>query len=244
MNWVKSLFVKADRAHELPSHSTGFHDLEGDPEPLDVKRSDLRAARELIYSSAKQTALLYGIPQDWLSFEVLTIADDEMAYFQLQVVVLEWDEHLFVRAYAFEVAVMKRIAELNMTVARAVRAVLWRTRADAGCPHDELPGPEAWTPEVVARRNAQRLSGFLMPVPVDARPLTDSEKRVLVRPDALETVAPAFFATSAMGDVVDASGRGESIDTEAEFGASASTQVGKDSLGSFSPTVPQSPREA
>jgi hypothetical protein len=129
-------------------------------------------------------------------------------------------------------------------VARAVRAVLWRTRADAGCPYDDLPGPEAWTPEVVARRNAQRLSGFLTPIPMDVTPLTDSEKRALVRPDALETVAPAFFATSAMGDVVGASGRGESIDTEAEFGASASTQAAKDSLGGFSATVPQSSREA
>ena len=244
MNWVKSLFVKADNPLELPTHSTGFHDIEGDPEPLDVKRSDLRAARELIYSSAKQTALLYGIPPEWLAFEVLTIADDEKAYFQLQVVAQEWDEHLFVRAYAFEVAVMKRIAENNFTVARAVRAVLWRARADAGCPYDELPGPEAWLPEVVARRNAQRLAGFLAPIPVDVVPLSDSEKAALVRPDAVETVGPAFFVTSAMDDVVGASGRAESIDTESAFDADGKPLNASRAGGvGFVPTSPLS-REA
>ncbi len=249
MNWVKkTFFEKAPREPELSSeplsHSTSFHEFDSRPEPLDVRRADVRAARELVYGVAKQTAALYGIPAHWLAFEVLTISDDEQAFFQLQVLVHEWDEHLFARSYAFELALMKRLADLNMVVARAVRAVLWRVKPDAGCPYDELPGPEAWTPEAVSHRALQRLhaAAVPMPVPVSVPPLSDSEKRALVRPDALETVGPAFFATSAMDDVTGPVGKGQSVDTEAEFiKAQRAHRSGRSTQPVFEPTTPTQP---
>jgi hypothetical protein len=245
MNWVKkTFFEKPPREHELPSepvsHSTSFHEYDIQPQALDVRRADVRAARELIYSCAKQTALIYGIPPQWLAFEVLTISDDEQAFFQLQVQVMEWDEHLFARSYAFELALMKRLGELNMAVARAVRAVLWRVKHEAGCPYDELPGPEAWTPEAVARRAAAR-QAMPMPVPVNVQPLSESEKRALVRPDAAETVAPAFFATSAMDDLHGPVGSAKHVDTEAEYEAAKRRAQPPSTQPDFYPTTPTLP---
>jgi hypothetical protein len=246
MNWVKKTFFdKTLRDPEPPSeplsHSTSFHEFDVQPEPLDVRRADVRVARELIYSCAKQTALVYGIPPQWLVFEVLTISDESKAYFQVQVQMQEWDEHLFARSYAFEIALMKRLAELNMVVARAVRAVLWRVKHEAGCPYDELPGPEAWTPEAVARRAAQQQGLAYVPVPAPAMPLTDSEKRALVRPDAPETMLPAFFATSAMDDVAGPQGSAKHVDTEAEFEAAKRSGQSPSTQPHFHPTMPTLP---
>jgi hypothetical protein len=200
MNWMSAIFAK-NRPDELPSPSTGFHETEGIPEPMRVGNSDLRSARELVYTTAQDVARMYGISPDWLSFEVLTIADDEKAYFQLQVIARQWDEYLFVRSYAFELAVMKRLREINMLVARAVRAVLWRTSPDAGCPYDELPGAEAWTVEAVAGREALRKSLFTAQ-PAQQLP---SHLQVSGNKDAPETM-PAFVSGSvASGVLLDSS---------------------------------------
>ena len=121
MRWITQFF-KDDQA-DVPSPSTGFHELDAHPVPVLLQGGDLRAARELVNHTAMQTALAYGIPARWLSFEVVTIADDEKAYFQLQVLMNHWDEHLAAHSFAFERAVIKRIRELDVSVGRAVRAV-------------------------------------------------------------------------------------------------------------------------
>ncbi len=152
MSWLNRILNPAPRGQDVPSPSTGFFDIEGQPVPLSVSRQDVRAARELIRAAAMRTAGIFGIPSNWLSYEVVTISDDEKAYFQLQVSLRIWDEQLWAQSAAFEQQVLKRIREDDVNVARAVRAVLWRILPDAGCPHDELSTADAWRSEAVKKR--------------------------------------------------------------------------------------------
>jgi hypothetical protein len=153
VSWLNRILSSTQREHDAPSPSTGFFDIEGQPVPLSIARQDVRAARELIRAAAVRTAAIFGIPANWLSYEVVTISDDEKAYFQLQVSLRIWDEQLWTQSSAFEQQVVKRIREDDVNVARAVRAVLWRIQPDAGCPHDELAGAAAWKPDAVKSRS-------------------------------------------------------------------------------------------
>ncbi len=151
MSWLSKLFSKSNGV-ALPSNSTGFQDMEAAPKPIRLKGSDLRAAREVIHSAAMKTAKAHGVPPLWLTFEVITMADSDRAFFQLQVVIQHWDAYLAVHSYAFERAVMKRLMADNKRIARAVRAVLWRTAYDAGCPYEDMPEHNAWTTDAIKKR--------------------------------------------------------------------------------------------
>ncbi|MBS7809079.1 hypothetical protein [Variovorax sp. PCZ-1] len=152
MNWLNRFLSNAPRDLDSPSHSTGFYDVEGKPVPISADQQNVRAARELVHAAAVRTAAAFGIPSNWMSYEVVTISDDEKAYFQLQVSLRIWDEQLWAQSSAFEQQALKRIREDDVNVARAVRAVLWRILPDAGCPHDELSGNDSWKPEKVKAR--------------------------------------------------------------------------------------------
>ncbi len=152
MSWFQRILGNAPTEPDVPSHSTGFYDIDGKPVPLSASAQDIRAARELVRKAAVRTADAFGIPANWLSYEVVTISDEEKAYFQLQVSLRIWDEQLWTQSAAFEQQALKRIREDNANVARAVRDVLWRILPDAGCPHDELSGTEAWLPVAIKTR--------------------------------------------------------------------------------------------
>lgn len=154
MSWLNRILGQSSDQGDIPSPSTGFFDLEGQPVPLSLARQDIRAARELVREAAVRTTATFGIPANWLSYEVVTISDDEKAYFQLQVSLRIWDEQLWSQSSAYEQQVLKRIREDDVNVARAVRAVLWRILPDAGCPHDELSPAMAWKAEAVKARSA------------------------------------------------------------------------------------------
>jgi hypothetical protein len=161
MGWLDKIFKEpkgSSDANELesPSPSTSFHDLDGHPMPMSLKGADLGAARELVKTAAMQITQIYGIPTHWLSFEVVTIADDEKAFFQLQIMMNYWEEYLASHNYAFERAVLKRIRDEDADVGRAVRAVLWRASPDAGCPYDDLPDGQAWTAQAITQRGLVR----------------------------------------------------------------------------------------
>jgi hypothetical protein len=155
MGWLKKFFRDA-KGIEVSSPSTNFHDLDGHPVAISLQSADLSSARELLSNAAAQTAQAYGIPARWLSFEVVTIADNEKAYFQLQALINHWDEYLVAHTFAFERAVIKRIREENTQVARAVRAVLWRVSPEAGCPYDDMPESKAWGADAVKKRGEAR----------------------------------------------------------------------------------------
>ena len=152
MSWLKKFFDKTPEQADEPSHSTGYFDMEGKPMPLNIERQNVKEAREVIRAAALRTASVFGIPPHWMSYEVVTISDDDKAYFQLQISLRVWDEQLWAQSGAFEQQVLKRIREGDVGVARAVRAVLWRILPDAGCPHDELSNHEAWRAETVKIR--------------------------------------------------------------------------------------------
>jgi hypothetical protein len=151
MSWLNKLFTPQARPL-APSPSTGFFDIEGQPMPLDLEGKDIRPIRESIRSAGVHVAAAFGIPSNWLSYEVVTISDETKAYFQLQVSMRIWDEHLWSQSTAFEQQVMKHLREQNVQLSRAVRAVLWRVLPDAGCPYDELANEAAWRGEAIKRR--------------------------------------------------------------------------------------------
>lgn len=151
MNWFQKVFFGASRSDEA-SPSTGFDESDDRPVPLAIESNDLIAARQLIHSTAVQTALDYGIPARWLEMEVLTITGDKSAYFQLQITLLHWDDYLWTHSSALSAAVLKTVRKSNTPVARAMRAVLWRVAVDAGCPFDEMPPPSAWSAAALENR--------------------------------------------------------------------------------------------
>ena len=69
MSWLNRILNTATPAHDVPSPSTGFYDIEGQPVPLSVAQQDVRAARELIRAAAVRTTAAFGIPANWLSYE-------------------------------------------------------------------------------------------------------------------------------------------------------------------------------
>jgi hypothetical protein len=155
MGWLTNIFKSPQRAN-APSNSTSYHELDGQPVPLQPAAVDLRGARDLVNLAAVRTAQVYGVPAGWLSFEVMIISDANQAYFQLQVVMNIWDEYLAAHSYAFECAVIKRLREDNLEVGRAVRAVLWRVAPEAGCPYDDMPEPKAWSLDAIKNRGMVR----------------------------------------------------------------------------------------
>lgn len=186
MSWLNRILYNTPREEDVPSPSTGFFDIEGQPVPLSLERQDVRAARELVRAAAMRTAEMFGIPANWLSYEVVTISDDEKAYFQLQVSLRIWDEQLWAQSSAFEQQALKRIREDDVNVARAVRAVLWRILPDAGCPHDELSGAPAWRPDAVKARSAAY----------------DRLRNDLVTPAALATYVPSAASSGSAQEPV------------------------------------------
>ncbi len=151
MNWIRKIFVNPAKS-SFASPSTGFDEVDDRAVPLPLEGHDLLAARQLIRSTAVQTALVYCIPAGWLSMEVLTISGDENAFFQLQICMNQWDEYLWMNSGALSAAIVKSVRQENLPIARAMRAVLWRVAADAGCPFDEMPPPSAWTAEAMDKR--------------------------------------------------------------------------------------------
>ncbi|NJS37504.1 MAG: hypothetical protein HC765_15645 [Brachymonas sp.] len=101
MSWIKRILGSDQIVPDIPSPSTGFFDLEGHPVPISLNAQDMRSARELVRASAVSVASAYGIPSNWLSYEVVTISDDEKAYFQLQIGLRHWDEQLWNQTSAF-----------------------------------------------------------------------------------------------------------------------------------------------
>lgn len=153
MSWISNLFGGAK--HNTPSleaPSTGLQNLDSQNVATSIAPSEVPAARRLVAKAAKETANMHGIPDYWLKYEVLTLADEEKAYFQVQVTVKHWDPFFFMHTFAFEKAMLERIRHYNISVGRAVRAVLWRVSTDACCPYEHMPPPEAWTLNAIEQR--------------------------------------------------------------------------------------------
>jgi hypothetical protein len=189
VSWLNKIFPKTPNSVEVATHSTGFYDIDGKPVPLSTQGENVRIARELVRAAAIRTAQAFGIPAQWLSYEVVTISDEEKAYFQLQVSLRFWDEQLWSQSMAFEQQVYKRIREDDVNVARAVRAVLWRVLPDAACPYDELAGAAFWKPEAVkARAKAYERLRHELTTPLAVSVASASALALASDPQASETL--------------------------------------------------------
>jgi len=148
MAWLDGLFSKknAKAMDLLPSGGLDADDA------LAVPGSSVAEARDLISRAAYETLQLNGIPKEWVKFEILTLSDAAIAYFQLQVTIKHWDAYLLLHSLAFEQTVTSRLRERSLPISRALRAVLWRVAADAGCPYDRMPPSVAWTADAIAQR--------------------------------------------------------------------------------------------
>lgn len=155
MSWLSNLFSGNKSPDPLEVPSTGLQSLDSQVVATSIPASDVPAARNLIAKAAKETGRLNGVPSYWLKYEVLTLADANKAYFQVQVTVKHWDPFFFMHTYAFEKAMLERIRHYNLAVGRAVRAVLWRVSTDACCPYEQMPPPEAWTQQAIEQRLIQ-----------------------------------------------------------------------------------------
>jgi hypothetical protein len=155
MSWFSQLFSKPKKTKET-SNSTSYHDFDSKPIPLLPTKSNLQNAKDIVKRAALKTVQAHGIPADWLAFEVITIADTKNAYFQLQVEIKVWDEHLVLHTLGFQNAVIKRVRDADLEVGRALRAVLWRMSPDAGCPYDEMPPAQAWAADSIRIRSIAR----------------------------------------------------------------------------------------
>lgn len=191
MGWFSTLFSKSPQRDTTSSNSTSYHDLDGSPVPLKPAAMDLRGARDLVNQAAVRTAQVHGIPSGWLTFEVMTISDANQAYFQLQVVMNIWDEHLALHGIAFQNAVIKRIRDENLEVGRALRAVLWRVAPEAGCPYDDMPPAKAWSAEAIKKRSVvrERINRELYALSTPASGATVSSRQA-VRADAPPPIQP------------------------------------------------------
>jgi hypothetical protein len=185
MNWFNNIFSKSKRQIEH-SNSTSYHDLDDTLVPLASTEARMLNARNVVKQAALKTAQSHGIPAGWLSFEVLTIADQKTAYFQLQVVMNIWDEHLAMHNLAFQNAVIKRVRDQSMDVGRALRAVLWRVSPDAGCPYDDMPPTQAWAADAVRNRMMvrERINRelYALSVPASGAAVPTSQETGAVQP--------------------------------------------------------------
>ena len=154
MGWLSSLFGRKNAfgADSLSSESFNSSLSDEGPVGLSVPGSSVPNARQLIMQCANQVIRSHGIPQDWLKLELLTMADEAKAYFQLQITIKHWDGDLLLHSHAFELSVMNRVREQSLPVSRSMRAVLWRVAPDAGCPYEQMPPSVAWTQDAIAQR--------------------------------------------------------------------------------------------
>lgn len=156
MGWLSAIFGRRNALGLDSLSSENFSSSLNDDGPvgLSVPGSSVPNARQLIMQCANQTIKLHGIPADWLKLELLTMADEAKAYFQLQITLKHWDAYLLLHSHAFELAVMNRVREQNLAVSRSMRAVLWRVAPDAGCPYEQMPPSVAWTSDAIAQRTS------------------------------------------------------------------------------------------
>jgi hypothetical protein len=149
----------------LPSNfqSSHFQPSQNNARP----RSDLQ--RELIPVVLKDTLRRNGIPFDWLTCEVITIAKgpDTEEQLHIQLMLMQWRE-LFMRyAPALEHQLLRGLDRFEPSVDHSKYIISWRFSPQCGCPfgtlppavvwlHDEAPEPPQQAPSILDRRHAPR----------------------------------------------------------------------------------------
>jgi hypothetical protein len=125
--------------------------------------------RELIRVVLKDTLRRNGIPFEWLSCEVVTIAHGPASEeLHIQLMLMQWHE-LFLRyAPALEHQLLRGLDRFEPTVDHSKYTISWRFSPECGCPFKVMPPAVVWShteqteaaeheaPSVLDRRHAKR----------------------------------------------------------------------------------------
>ena len=124
-----------------------------------VARPHADIQRELVRVVLKDTLRRHGIPFEWLSCEVFTIAHGPNAEeLHIQLTLLQWHE-LFIRyAPALEHQLLRGLDRFEPAVDHSKHNISWRFSPECGCPFTVMPPPLVWShdapPEPVAEEPA------------------------------------------------------------------------------------------
>jgi hypothetical protein len=104
--------------------------------------------RELVRVVLKDTLRRSGVPLEWLTCEVVTLAhgsDNETGQLQIQLTLMQWHE-LFLRyAPALEHKLLLGLDRFEPSVDHSKYVISWRFAPDCGCPFTVMPPPLVWS---------------------------------------------------------------------------------------------------
>lgn len=101
--------------------------------------------RELIKTAFRDTLRQQGIPYEWLSLEVVSLAvapGDETL--QIQLMLMRWQETFLRYGPALEHYLLRAIERLDPSTDRSKLQITWRFSPDCGCPFTVMPPPRIW----------------------------------------------------------------------------------------------------
>lgn len=143
----------------------------------DSVRPQADIQRELIRVVLKDTLRRHGIPFEWLTCEVVTIAQGPgTETLNVQLMLMQWHE-LFLRyAPALELQLLRGLDRFEPTVDHSKYVISWRFSPDCGCPFHVLPPPLVWSHDAA-------------PEPVLEAPSSVLDRRHATRPPKAGTPA-------------------------------------------------------
>ncbi|MBI2749493.1 MAG: hypothetical protein HYX43_09195 [Burkholderiales bacterium] len=102
--------------------------------------------RELIKTAFRDALRLQGIPYEWLSCEVITVAPTQgEAPLQIQLTLMQWQETFLRYGPAMEHVLQREIERLDPSTERSQYSIVWRFSPDCGCPFKVMPPPRIWS---------------------------------------------------------------------------------------------------
>lgn len=157
-------FLKSSFTHDaLESRPVPHPEVPATVAPPSVKpHADIQ--RELIRAVLKDTLRRSGIPFEWLTCEVVTLAQGsgtEPEPLQIQLMLMQWHE-LFLRyAPALEHQLLHGLDRYEPSVDHSKYAICWRFSPECGCPFTVMPPALVWAHEVAPEPVAQEPASVL-----------------------------------------------------------------------------------
>lgn len=158
--------VPSDAAESRPAPHAASRSA---PPPNTKPHADIQ--RELVRVVLKDTLRRHGIPSDWLTCDVNTVASGPRGEeLHIQLVVVQWNELLLRYARALELQLLRGLDRFEPMVDHTEKCTIsWRFSPDCCCPFTVLPPPVVWAhdaatepvpeegPSVLDRRHTTRM---------------------------------------------------------------------------------------
>ncbi len=130
------------------------------PGAANSSRTGSDTERELVRVAFKDTLRATGVPTEWLTCEVRTIADKDAAQrLQVHLVIQRWSGHLLRYAMAFQTQLLQCLDRYEPSVDHSSYEWIWRFAPDCACPFPAMPAPEEWAQKLQASK-AQKAPEF------------------------------------------------------------------------------------